>query len=112
MTWKEMEHKYLLIILLRNFITVIKSASKRLSRLIVVGDPTSPQTQDYGYPNCFTVWDPSPFNPPLLTGERWTQSPNSTFNDTTCNKIALPARLSFMAHSAPLDIKFWYPSTQ
>ena len=63
----------------------------------------------YGYPNCFTVWDPAPFSPPLVTGERWTTAPNATFNDTTCNKIALPARLSIMPHSAPLDIKFFYP---
>ena len=76
---------------------------------MAVGDPTTPQTLYFGYPNCFTVWDPSPFNPPLLTGQRWTTSPNATFNDTTCNSIALPARLSMMAHSAPLDIKFFYP---
>jgi len=77
--------------------------------LKVVGDPTSPKTLYFGYPNCFTVWDPTPFTPPLSTGDRWTSSPNSTFNDTTCNTKSVHARLSFMAHSAPLDIKFYYP---
>ena len=80
--------------------------------LNVVGDPTNPQTIYFGYPNCFTVWDPTPFIPPLSTGDRWTQSPNTTFNDTTCNTKAMHARLSFMAHSAPLDIKFFYPAEQ
>ena len=77
--------------------------------MCLVGDPTSPQSLYFGYPNCFTVWDTTPFTPRLLTGQHWTPSPNSTFNDTTCNAINGSARLSFQAHSAPLDIKFFYP---
>jgi glucose/arabinose dehydrogenase len=76
-----------------------------------VGDPRSPQTWDFGYPNCFTVWDPSPFSPPLITGERWTMNPNSSFNDSTCNSLDQRARLTFQAHSAPLDVKFFYPNS-
>jgi len=71
----------------------------------------SPQALYFGYPNCFTVWDPESFSPQLSTGDRWTPSPNSTFNDTTCNTGSRKARLSFQAHSAPLDIKFFYPTT-
>jgi glucose/arabinose dehydrogenase len=79
--------------------------------LIVVGDPTNPKTLYFGYPNCFTVWDTEPFSPSLTTGQQWTPSPNATFNDTTCNSNDAKARLAFQAHSAPLDIKFFYRSS-
>src|SRR5438046_4166483 len=79
---------------------------------MMVGDPSSPRTLYFGYPDCFTVWDTTPFSPPLSTGDRWTPSPNATLNDTTCNTKAARAQLAFMPHSAPLDIKFYNQSPQ
>ncbi len=70
-----------------------------------LGDPARPAGRFYGYPQCYTVWDPSLF--PGITrsvGSQFTLSPNDTFDDTTCSTRSTPARLSMQAHSAPLDI--------
>ncbi|KAL2129564.1 hypothetical protein VTI74DRAFT_7613 [Chaetomium olivicolor] len=54
------------------------------------------------YPTCFAVWDASSFSG-LKTGSNFVVSPNSSFNDATCNtNKAIPPRLSFQAHSAPI----------
>jgi hypothetical protein len=45
-------------------------------------------------------------NESFRVGDQFTVSPNSTFNDTSCAKTSVPPRLSFQAHSAPLDAKF------
>lgn len=72
-----------------------------------VGDPSVPNEQWYGYPTCFTVWDPSVItDTDFSVGEQFVTAPNSTFNDTTCVELSQPPRLSFQAHSAPLDCKF------
>lgn len=42
----------------------------------------------------------------MRTGDQFTLAPNATFDDTSCDEIARKARLSFQAHSAPLDAKF------
>lgn len=72
-----------------------------------LGDITVPNTQWYGYPTCFTVWDPSEITDRQFeTGDQFVLAPNSTFDDSTCSRVAVAPRLSFQAHSAPLDCKF------
>lgn len=80
--------------------------SQRVSQLTVVqtvGDPTKPNEKWYGYPTCFTVWDPSLLKDKTFsTGEQFVVTPNATFTDSTCATRATPPRLSFQAHSAPI----------
>ena len=59
---------------------------------------------NYGYPNCFTTWNPAimPNNKNLRTG---TPFANSSSVDYLCRGTIAP-RLTFEAHMAPLDIKF------
>ncbi|KAK4120984.1 soluble quino protein glucose dehydrogenase [Parathielavia appendiculata] len=67
-----------------------------------LGDPLTTRNAWYGYPTCFTIWDPSSFSG-LKTGSNFVVSPNSSYNDATCNSNkAIPPRLSFQAHSAPI----------
>lgn len=66
------------------------------------------QGSNYGYPNCFAAWMPSdlPQNANLTVGSQFVIGyPNDTINDTFCSKQT-PPRLTFQAHSAPLDIDF------
>ncbi|KAF7539517.1 hypothetical protein G7054_g2044 [Neopestalotiopsis clavispora] len=69
-----------------------------------LGDPLKDRDRWFGYPTCFTVWDPSLFkdNTALKVGDHFVLSPNSTFNDASCNGQAVAPRLSFQAHSAPI----------
>ena len=68
-----------------------------------VGDPTKVRNAWYGYPTCFTVWNPSDFpSSNLKTGSQFVVSPNSSYNDASCNGKAIAPRLSFQAHSAPI----------
>ncbi|OTA62056.1 soluble quino protein glucose dehydrogenase [Hypoxylon sp. EC38] len=74
-----------------------------------LGDPEKPLTNNwFGYPTCFTVWEPSNFgdNAALKTGSQFVVSPNSTFNDASCEGKAIPPRLSFPAHMAPITNAF------
>ena len=49
------------------------------------------------------MWNPSDFpNSQLKTGSHFVVSPNSTYNDATCNGKAVAPRLTFQAHSAPI----------
>jgi glucose/arabinose dehydrogenase len=66
-----------------------------------VGNPLTARNVWYGYPTCFAVWDPSSFSG-LKTGSNFVVSPNSSYNDASCNGKATPPRLSFQAHSAPI----------
>ncbi|KAL2148444.1 hypothetical protein VTH82DRAFT_2364 [Thermothelomyces myriococcoides] len=69
-----------------------------------LGNPLDPERRNvwYGYPTCFTVWDPSPFSG-LKTGDQFVLSPSATFNDASCvENGSVPPRLSFQAHSAPI----------
>lgn len=72
--------------------------------LDIVGDPLKARDVWYGYPTCFSVWDASAFtdNTALKTGNHFVLSPNSSFNDATCNTKATAPRLTFQAHSAPI----------
>jgi len=42
----------------------------------------------------------------VYPADQFVLTPNSTMNDTTCAALATPPRLSFQAHSAPLDSQF------
>ena len=65
------------------------------------------QGGNYGYPNCFALWNTSiPDVGSLVTGNQFTLDPNATINDTTCADSRVPPRLTFQAHMAPLDIIF------
>ncbi|KAN0104437.1 hypothetical protein V8E51_010182 [Hyaloscypha variabilis] len=71
------------------------------------GDITTPNTTWYGYPTCYTVWNPSSFSDKKFSiGDQFVLAPNGTYSDTNCTAQSTPARLSFQAHSAPLDCKF------
>lgn len=76
-----------------------------------VGDPTGPNNNWYGYPTCFTAWDASVIQGSnlvggLKTGSQFVVVPNSTFSDANCATRAVAPRLSFPAHSAPIDAVF------
>lgn len=67
------------------------------------------QGGNFGYPLCFTAWQPSalPNNTGIETGTPFAIGyPNATSNDTLCRTDTVAARLSFQAHQAPLDILF------
>ncbi|KAI0378858.1 soluble quino protein glucose/sorbosone dehydrogenase [Hypomontagnella monticulosa] len=80
-----------------------------------LGDVTVPNNQWYGYPTCFTIWQPETSivntvtGRELSVGQQFVQAPNETFNDDTCIQKSVPPRLSFQAHTAPLDAKFDAP---
>lgn len=68
---------------------------------------TENQGGNYGYPDCFALWDTNiPNNGSLTVGNQFVQAPNSSLNDTTCSSSRVPPRLTFQAHMAPLDIIF------
>jgi glucose/arabinose dehydrogenase len=72
-----------------------------------LGDVSKPNNQWYGYPACFTVGGPGEIKDKTFSlGDQFVLSPNSTINDTTCVQRSVPPRLTFPAHSAPLDAKF------
>ncbi|CZR58524.1 related to L-sorbosone dehydrogenase [Phialocephala subalpina] len=75
----------------------------------ILNDTKSPQRgADYGYPTCFAAWDTSvlPTNTNLRIGSQFVLNDlNTTNTDSTCSGKANP-RLTFPAHTAPLDMKF------
>jgi glucose/arabinose dehydrogenase len=72
-----------------------------------MGDVTKPNNNWYGYPSCFTVWQPSDFSDKKFNiGDFFVQAPNSTFNDDTCTQKATAPKLTLFPHSAPIDCKF------
>lgn len=72
-----------------------------------LGDPSKPNDQWYGYPTCHTVWEPTAITDKRVTiGEQIVVSPNNSYNDATCQKNSIPAKLAIPSHSAPLDAKF------
>lgn len=72
------------------------------------GTATANQGGNYGYPNCFALWDPNgvPDIGNLQVGSQFSLTQNSTLNDTTCASEYVAPRLTLAAHTAPLDIKF------
>ncbi|KAF2018102.1 iron reductase domain protein [Aaosphaeria arxii CBS 175.79] len=72
-----------------------------------IGDPSKENTQWYGYPTCYTVWDPSVItDKKFQRGDQFVLTPNETFSDNTCTQQSEGARLALQAHSAPLDAVF------
>ncbi|KAI1401118.1 soluble quino protein glucose dehydrogenase [Hypoxylon fuscum] len=74
-----------------------------------LGDPAAPLANNwFGYPTCFTVWEPSNFkdNTALKTGSQFVVTPNTTFSDASCDGKSVPPRLSFPAHMAPISNAF------
>ncbi|KAI2641273.1 soluble quino protein glucose dehydrogenase [Xylaria nigripes] len=72
-----------------------------------LGDVTIANNDWYGYPICFTVWNPDGIPDCVYrVGQQFVQAPDTKFNDDTCAHISVPPTLSFQAHSAPLGCKF------
>ncbi|KAK6335069.1 hypothetical protein TWF718_010511 [Orbilia javanica] len=67
---------------------------------------TSTSRRNYGYPSCFTAWDPSviPDHGNIVRGQQFSLDAN--VNDATCASGYQAPRLAFPAHTAPLDIIF------
>ena len=73
------------------------------------GTPSSNEGRNFGYPQCYTVWDVSTI--PDFSGKVGQQFAigklSSTNNDTLCSeKYKQAPRLPFHPHMAPLDILF------
>lgn len=65
--------------------------------------------KDYGYPNCFAVWDTTTISgvPNVQVGSQVIQgNPSGQITDQYCQTTPVAPRLTFQAHLAPLDIKF------
>lgn len=74
---------------------------------------TEHQGGNYGYPNCFALWNTSiPDVGELVTGSQFVLDPNNTVNDAFCASERVPPTLTFQAHMAPLDIKFLSNGTE
>jgi glucose/arabinose dehydrogenase len=72
-----------------------------------MGDVTKPNDAWYGYPTCFTVWQPSDFTDKTFkVGDWFVQAPNTSFTDATCGQQAVAPKLTLFPHSAPIDCKF------
>lgn len=63
---------------------------------------------NYGYPLCFALWNTTDFpsQGDLVVGSQFSLDNDATANDTYCAESTTPPRLTFRAHTAPLDIKF------
>ncbi|ESZ98934.1 hypothetical protein SBOR_0690 [Sclerotinia borealis F-4128] len=72
------------------------------------------QGANYGYPYCFAVWNTSDVGGGLVVGNQFSMLQNSTSNDTWCNDAGahVAPKLTFAAHSAPLDIIFLANGTE
>ncbi|KAI0023955.1 soluble quino protein glucose/sorbosone dehydrogenase [Xylariomycetidae sp. FL0641] len=69
-----------------------------------LGDPLTARDVWYGYPTCFSVWDPASFSgKSLKTGSHFMLAAgNGVTSDADCDTKATKPRLSFQAHSAPI----------
>lgn len=65
------------------------------------------QGGNYGYPECYAVWDPSASGLGALEiGDQFTPSTSDVSTDSVCSDDFVAPRLTWPAHTAPLDIKF------
>ncbi|KAI4685096.1 hypothetical protein J4E81_008909 [Alternaria sp. BMP 2799] len=72
-----------------------------------LGDPSKVNKDWYGYPTCYTVFNPDSIaDKPFTIGDQFVLEPNATFTDDTCKTRSVPPRLALPAHSAPLDASF------
>ncbi|KAI0194600.1 soluble quino protein glucose dehydrogenase [Astrocystis sublimbata] len=69
-----------------------------------LGDPVADRDNWFGYPTCFTVWNPQPFaSKGLKTGSHFMLAAgNGVSSDADCVTKAKAPRLTFQAHSAPI----------
>ncbi|KAK7223527.1 hypothetical protein V2G26_011530 [Clonostachys chloroleuca] len=63
---------------------------------------------NYGYPLCYALWETDGFPSigDLKTGDQFPGGNIKTLSDATCKSDYVAPRLTFPAHTAPLDIKF------
>ncbi|EHL03168.1 putative L-sorbosone dehydrogenase [Glarea lozoyensis 74030] len=62
---------------------------------------------NYGYPNCFALWNTSiPDLGDLKVGDQFALNQSTNLNDQYCETQTTAPRLTFQAHTAPLDILF------
>lgn len=67
--------------------------------------------RNYGYPDCFTVWDAEDLKEQnLKTGDVFSID-SSQMSDEECTADTESPRLSFQAHVAPLDVMITSPSS-
>ncbi|KAK7745235.1 hypothetical protein SLS62_009864 [Diatrype stigma] len=67
----------------------------------------SGQGDNYGYPECFAVWDPTASGlGGMKVGDQFTPSTSDVTTDSVCQDHFVAPRLTWPAHTAPLDIKF------
>ncbi|KAI0348128.1 hypothetical protein BDW22DRAFT_1350278 [Trametopsis cervina] len=89
--------------------------------LSLVKDPLSGSSslnRFYGFPDCTTLWNPladptgNPEFTKLRTGDQFSLRLEADRDDAWCRNVTnnVPPRLSFQAHSVPLDLKFFFPS--
>ncbi|PVH82209.1 hypothetical protein DL98DRAFT_559578 [Cadophora sp. DSE1049] len=72
-----------------------------------LGDVTVPNNNWYGYPVCYSVWQPNLITDHVFRpGDQFVAAPNNTFNDSTCTQRSQPARMILQSHNAPIDSKF------
>ncbi|KAH6842914.1 hypothetical protein B0I37DRAFT_206524 [Chaetomium sp. MPI-CAGE-AT-0009] len=77
----------------------------------LLNDTDSPNSllgRNYGYPTCFAVGNTAnfPSQGELTIGSQFSLQNDATANDTDCAQRTVPPRLTFQAHTAPLDIAF------
>lgn len=70
------------------------------------GTPYDQQGDNYGYPQCYAAWDVAalPQNDNMSVGAQFAAD-GAGGDDAYC-AAQVPPRLTFLAHQAPLDIKF------
>ncbi|KAI1130965.1 soluble quino protein glucose/sorbosone dehydrogenase [Nemania abortiva] len=67
-----------------------------------LGDPLVDRNNWYGYPTCFSVWSPTPFQG-LKTGSQFMLAAgNGITSNADCATKTKAPRLTFQAHSAPI----------
>ncbi|KAK4219826.1 hypothetical protein QBC37DRAFT_271623 [Rhypophila decipiens] len=65
------------------------------------------QSANHGYPGCLAVWGTDiPDVGNMTVGWQFSHDASSDVNDDLCMLMFTPPRLTFQAHTAPLDIKF------
>lgn len=69
---------------------------------------------NFGYPSCFAIWGTEDFPDlgDMQTGDQFPVAETSTLTDESCNEDFVAPRLTFQAHTAPLDIVFTEDGSQ
>lgn len=69
---------------------------------------------NYGYPLCYAIWGTEDFPElgDLETGDQFPGAETSSLTDESCNDDYVAPRLTFQAHTAPLDLLFTEDGSQ